>query len=140
MEGSGATRWAVAAAVAAQWRSQLRKWREMRKVAGRLAPFVRRRRARLGLALACGVGYTLARLAEPWTLKLIFDNVLLGHPVPPWLAAHLEAVAGDRLWLLNGLVAAIIVLAIARGFLYFWQHLVVASVGQQVVADVRLEL
>ena len=32
-------------------------------------------------ALACALGYAAARLAEPWPLKFIFDNALLGEPL-----------------------------------------------------------
>ena len=37
-------------------------------------------RALLG-ALLCSVGYAAMRLAEPWPLKFIFDNVLVGKPL-----------------------------------------------------------
>jgi ABC-type multidrug transport system fused ATPase/permease subunit len=36
---------------------------------------------RLLLALLCALGYVGMRLAEPWPLKFVFDNVLIDQPL-----------------------------------------------------------
>jgi ABC-type multidrug transport system fused ATPase/permease subunit len=109
-------------------------------MAMRLSPYVRKRKGRLGIALACGLGYTLIGLVEPWTMKLILDNVILGRPLPSSLVPLLAPVADDRFALLNVMVAAMVVFAGVRGLLYYYQKLLTARVGQQATADMRLEL
>ena len=37
----------------------------------------------LTAALLCSLAYSAARLAEPWPLKVIFDNALAGMPLQP---------------------------------------------------------
>jgi ABC-type multidrug transport system fused ATPase/permease subunit len=107
-------------------------------MARRLSPYVSRRRGRLGAALLFSIGYTVMGLVEPWTMKLILDNVLLQRPLP----GPLEAVLGEnnRLTLLNLLIVAIILIAGLRGLFYYYQKLLMARAGQQAVADMRLDL
>lgn len=109
-------------------------------MAARLAPFVRKRRRKLALAMACGAGYTAVGLAQPWALKLILDTVILGHPLPGFLVPVLRPAAGSRLLLLDVLVVAIVGLALAKGLFYYYQRLLAARVGQRAVADLRMEL
>lgn len=136
---SGAARLSLAP-VRRGWRKRARQWSDWLRMARRLAPYARRSRRRLLLALACGVGYTLVGLAEPWTLKLIIDSVILGHPVPSVLEPTLGRLADDRLPLLNLLIALIVLLALVRGLLYYYQSLATARAGQQVTAEMRLDL
>jgi ABC-type multidrug transport system fused ATPase/permease subunit len=121
-------------------RRRWRQWKEWARTARRLSRYSRRRRGRLALALACGLVYTAVGLTEPWVLKLVFDNVLLDHPLPPILAPLLGGLAEPKLVLLNVLVAAIVLFAVLRGLFYFYQKLLAARVGQDVTADIRLDL
>jgi ABC-type multidrug transport system fused ATPase/permease subunit len=91
-------------------------------------------------AAGCSLGYSAARLAEPWPLKVIFDNVLIGTPLAtpiPWLD---RAVANDRTRILLLAIGAILVLAFLRSLFYYYQRFLTARVGQQVVAKVRQRL
>ena len=97
------------------------------------------RRALLG-ALLCSIGYTAMRLAEPWPLKFIFDNVLTGMPLVtpiPWLDRWL---ANDRVRILMVATLAILLLAALRGLFYYYQSFLTARVGQEVVMQVRRRL
>src|SRR5215510_15440152 len=42
-------------------------------------------RRSLATALLCILGFTLTELLAPWPLKIIFDYILLGKPLPPSL-------------------------------------------------------
>jgi ATP-binding cassette subfamily B protein/subfamily B ATP-binding cassette protein MsbA len=93
------------------------------------------------MALVFGVGYTVAGIVQPWTMKLILDNVVLEHPLRGFLETILPSpVTAHRISLLNVLVVATILLAGARGLLYYYQKLLAARVGQQATAEIRLHL
>ncbi len=123
-----------------RWRRQRAAWRAFARVAARFAPHLERHRGRVALALAFGLAYPLVRLLEPWPLKLIFDGVLLGQPLPAFAAPLLADPAVERLRLLYELAAAVVVIALAGGLLYFLQRLVGATLSQELAADLRLEL
>ena len=101
-------------------------WREaLRRFGGELRPQARR----LTLAGLCALGYTATRLAEPWPIKYVFDQVLDsggagGGSLSPQLRFGLA---------LGGMVA----LAALRGAFYQAQSVLAARVGQQVVLAVR---
>jgi ATP-binding cassette, subfamily B, bacterial len=122
------------------WRRRWREWTSWWRMAERLGPYIRRHEKRLGLALLCGLGHTALGLLEPWPLKLILDSVILDHPLPVGLEPVLGFAAGSTLELLYVLIAAIMVLALVRGLLYYQQKLLAARVGQQVTADIRVDL
>jgi ATP-binding cassette subfamily B protein len=121
-------------------RRATRAWRQWRRAASGLSPYLLRQSNRLVLALVCGVGYMALRLAEPWILALIIDNVLLDRPRAPWLEGVLSTATVDRLGLLHWLVVALVVLALMRGVFYYYQRLLTARAGQQATADIRLDL
>jgi ABC-type multidrug transport system fused ATPase/permease subunit len=106
----------------------------------RLSPYARRTRKRLALSLAFGLCYTVLGLLEPWVLKLLFDNVLLKHPLSPFLAGLLGQVTDHRLRLLWFIIVSIVGLAALRGLFYYYQKLLAARVGQEVSAELRLDL
>ncbi len=123
-----------------KWRRWLRQGRGFMRMARRFTPYVRRRKVPLSVALGATVGHTFVSLLEPWPMKLIFDNVLLDRPLPSLLAPALAPVAGDNFHLLYVLVGAVILIAVLRGILYYYRELLTAMVGQQVVAEIRLDL
>jgi ATP-binding cassette, subfamily B, bacterial len=116
-----------------------RQLRALARVVGRLAPYLRERKAKLTAALLATLGYMVLRLLEPWPLKLIFDHVLLGEPLPPALEFLGTWVAGPAALTLV-LVAAIVLLALVSGALYYAQNVLSAHLGQQVVAGLRADL
>jgi len=111
----------------------------LRRVVARLTPYLRGRKGSLVLALASTVGYMLLRLLEPWPLKLLFDNVLLGVPLPASLS-FLERLTDSRGTLLGVIVGSIVAIALLSGFLYYWQNVLSAHIGQKVVSGLRLDL
>jgi len=116
-----------------------RQFRAFARVTRRLAPYLRARKASLLLALSASVGYTALRLLEPWPLKLLFDHVILGQPLPPSLSA-LGLWGAEPAALLAVLVASIIVIALGAGALYYWQSVLAAQLGQRIAAKLRADL
>lgn len=121
-------------------RRQRAQWSEWLGMARRLWPYIRRRKGRLGAAMLFGSGYVAVGIAEPWTLKLILDSVILGHPLPGFLRGPLHVFGESRLAVLNALVVAIVLLALAKGVFYYYQQTLAAQVGQRTVAHLRADL
>lgn len=95
---------------------------------------------RLLLAIICALGYTGMRLAEPWPLKFVFDNVLVNRPLVtpfPWLNGWLGT---DRTRVLMLAVGAVLVFALLRGVFYYFQSVLTTGVGQEVVVKIRQRL
>lgn len=91
-------------------------------------------------AFVCSLGYAAARLAEPWPLKVIFDNVLMEMPLQTPFPALNDALGGERMQILAAATLAILLLALARGVFYYYQRVLTATVGQAVVLKIRQRL
>jgi ATP-binding cassette subfamily B protein len=104
-------------------------------------PHIRKQKNRIIAAQLFGLGYILFDLLEPWPLKVIFDSVFLGKPLPtvldPFLGGLLET---HRVALLNILIGMLIANALLQGFCYYFEHLFTSMSAQQVLASVRLAL
>lgn len=95
---------------------------------------------RLLLAIICGMGYTGMRLLEPWPLKFVFDNVLINQPLITPFPALNDWIGTDRVRILMLAVGAVLVFAVLRGIFYYYQSVLTARVGQEVVTTVRQQL
>ena len=113
--------------------------RALQHVIARLTPYLRGRGKPVAVALVTTVAYMLLRLVEPWPLKLVFDNVLLGKPLPAQLS-FLNSWVDTPTGLLGLLVALIVGIALFSGLLYYWQNVLSAYLGQKVVSGLRLDL
>ena len=122
------------------WRKWWQQWIAWTAMFRRLQPYLAKRRGKLLLSLALGIVYMLFSLAEPWTMKLILDNVLLHRKIPQVLHGFLHSFDNRPIALLNVLLITIIVLAMGRGLVYYFQKLLASRVGQGMAADLRLDL
>lgn len=95
---------------------------------------------RLLLAVACALGYTAMRLAEPWPLKFVFDNVLVNQPLVTPFPALNDWLGTDRTRVLMLAVGAVLVFALLRGVFYYFQSVLTTRVGQEVVTSIRQQL
>jgi ATP-binding cassette subfamily B protein len=104
-------------------------------------PYIRPSTWKIGLALAILLLDTLADLASPWPIKLIFDNVLLGkHLHTPWSLIIPQALAQNHLYLFIVLCATLLILAlISAGSTYMGMRLL-ATTGQRVIFRLRSAL
>ncbi len=114
--------------------------RRFSQFTGRFTPHVRRQLGRLLPAQVAGIGYLFLGLLEPWPFKMIFDHIFLGNTMPDMLSG-LEGLRVDSpLSLLNVFIGAIILIAVLRGVCYYFQSLLTSRAGQQIVANIRLDL
>ncbi len=104
-------------------------------------PYIRPYTWKIGLALAILLLDTLADLASPWPIKLIFDNALLGkHLHKPWSLIIPQALAQNHLYLFIVLCATLLILAlISAGSTYLGMRLL-ATTGQLVIFRLRSAL
>src|SRR5215469_4164449 len=104
-------------------------------------PYIRPQSWKIGLALAILILDTLADLASPWPIKLIFDNVLLGkHLHEPWWLIIPQALAQNHQRLFIVLCAALLLLALfSAGSTYLGMRLLTTT-GQRVIFRLRSAL
>ncbi len=92
------------------------------------------------IPLLAGLGFSLARAVLQWLvpvpLKVVFDNVLGAHPLPP----ELRWLPGGRLPLLYSLCGLMVVIAALLGACSYAAAVLLAGAGQRVVVDLRCRL
>jgi len=88
----------------------------------------------------CTLGLTVTELARPWPLKVIFDNILLGKPLPsalPFLRGLLALGKTGSVVAMSGLI---VVIAVLRGAFAYSQVHVTSRLGNSMVSTLRREL
>ena len=114
--------------------------RQARLVRKRFRKYVLRHRGALILAGIAAIGATLAELAAPWTIKLIFDYVLSDHVKDQWLIQSLHTVAGSPLAALGWICGAIILIAIMEAIFNYARDVLLAQTGQRIVGELRQDV
>jgi len=97
----------------------------------------------LALGLLAVIGETIADLLQPWTLKIVFDNVLKSGSVKAhgWLNQTILATVGNNpLAILRFAAIAALAIAIAGAICSYWEKYLTTSVGQWVMHDLRRTL
>ncbi|HXV27918.1 MAG TPA: ABC transporter ATP-binding protein [bacterium] len=124
-----------------KWQKWVKKWRSYFRMAGRFTPLLKKRRKRLSVAFLCAVGYIAMGVAEPWPIKIIFDNVFYHKlKTPHFLDSVFHTLSQNTTTLLLILVFSMILIALVRGVFYFYYQLLASKTAQQVTADVRVDL
>jgi ATP-binding cassette, subfamily B, bacterial len=98
---------------------------------------LRRQRSSVALAALCLLGVIAMDLLAPWPLKIIFDHVLLAHPLPAALLPLqplLDAGTWPALLVLSASIAAIALLA---GVFSYLQLFTTAQIGYRITYRVR---
>ena len=88
----------------------------------------------------CTLGLTVTELARPWPLKVIFDNILLGKPLPPALSSLRGMLALGKTGSVVAMSALIVVIAVLRGAFAYSQVHVTSRLGNSMVSTLRREL
>jgi ATP-binding cassette, subfamily B, bacterial len=81
-----------------------------------------------------------ASLLAPWPLKVLIDNVLEGHPLPPLLANLVGPLAHDRVALLVAVAFAGFLVTLLINAISVIDNYVNTSLEQRMVLDFRSEL
>ena len=97
-------------------------------------------KGRLCLTALCVLGYTGAELLAPWPFKIIFDYVLLGRPIPPFLS-FLDGWLQHGQWVsLLLLSSPILLIALLEGVTSYFQLYFMSRIGYEVVNVLRRAL
>ena len=94
----------------------------------------------LVLASGCLLGVTFMQLLAPWPLKIIFDYILLGKPVPSSLSVLDGLIHTSPLTALVALTCSIAVIALISGSLSYGQIFTTSKIGYQLVYILRRDL
>ena len=111
------------------------------KRAIRIVDFLKPHTRALLIGLVAAIGETIANLAEPWPLKLVFDSVLKNHPVQGRLADLLFSFIGENKSAILGFAAAAVILIAILGAISSYTHkYYTTTVGQWVMHELRQTL
>jgi ATP-binding cassette, subfamily B, bacterial len=88
----------------------------------------------------CMIGSTLAELASPWPLKIIFDHILLDKSLPASLRWLDGLIGQGKTFAVVVLSLSIVVIAVVRGFFAYLQTFITSRVGYEMVYRLRREL
>jgi ABC-type multidrug transport system fused ATPase/permease subunit len=107
---------------------------------GLLRELIRPYRGTLGVILLAMLAQTAMSVAGPWPLKIVLDNVVGSHKLPPWLDHWLAPVVGSATKMQIAVAAAIaaVVIAAAGALAAYVANYYTTSVGQWVANDLRM--
>ncbi|MCC7142536.1 MAG: ATP-binding cassette domain-containing protein [Candidatus Eisenbacteria bacterium] len=121
-------------------KQRIRKLGRAIRIGGEFRPYLQPHRARLLGAILLSVVYAGLRLLEPWPLQIAFDHAILGQPTQ-FLGVDVGTLfGGDREMVLLASAGALLAIALLSGWVYYVQNVMLASIGQDVVRDLRTDL
>ena len=107
---------------------------------GLIRELLRPYRGSLAIILVAMLVESAMTLATPWPLKIILDNVVVGHKLAPWMARWLEPLLahGHRVHLAELAALAVVLIAIFNAAASYVANYYTESVGQWVANDLRM--
>src|SRR5258707_2173026 len=92
----------------------------------------------LTLAFLAVLGETLADILEPWPIKIVVDNLLLGKKLPgAWATFVFSVFGGNSLAILNFALAGVLAIAVVGAISSYCEKYLTTSVAQWVAHDLR---
>jgi len=111
-----------------------------RVIYGYFSKDVRKRRARLLGGIGFAVLYAVARVAEPWPLKIVFDQVLFHKPARGFWLSPFTVFGHSPYDLLAAAGLALAIAALVRGVAYYYEDYLLSSAAQEIVYSIRRRL
>jgi len=107
---------------------------------GLIRELLRPYRGSLVIILVAMLVQSTMTLAAPWPLKIILDNVIVGHKLDPWVASLLKPMLthGHRMHLAAVAALAVILIAVLNAAASYVANYFTESVGQWVANDLRM--
>ncbi len=101
---------------------------------------VRKERGKLVGGMAFGLVYALARVAEPWPLKVVFDQVLFHKPAHGSLFRVFTIFGASSYDVLAASAVVLVGAGLVRGVAYYYEDFLLSSAAQQIVYRIRARL
>jgi ATP-binding cassette subfamily B protein len=101
---------------------------------------IRKRRGTLIGGASFGFVYALARVAEPWPLKVVFDQVLFAKPARGPLATIFTPFGHSPYAILVAAGLAIALIGLVRAVAYYYEDSMLSRAAQQIVYGIRTRL
>jgi ATP-binding cassette, subfamily B, bacterial len=101
---------------------------------------VRKQRGKLMGGAAFGVVYALARVAEPWPLKVVFDQVLFHKPASGSWFSIFTVFGTSSYDILAASAIVLVVIGLVRGVAYYYEDFLLSSAAQEIVYRIRARL
>src|SRR5204862_1630689 len=115
-------------------------WAHARTIARYFRKDVRKRRGALAGGAFFGLVYAAARVAEPWPLKVVFDQVLLGKPIHGISATFFMPFGSSRYAMLAAAAVALGLIGLVRCVSYYYEDFLLSRAAQQIVYAIRTRL
>lgn len=116
------------------------RWRSLRLVLHYFRKDVRKRRGALAAGAGFGFVYALARVAEPWPLKVVFDQILFGKPAHGLIATVFTPFGSSPYAILGAVALVLGVIGLVRSIAYYYEDFVLSRAAQQIVYGIRTRL
>ena len=113
---------------------------QLRVIAGHFRKDVRKQRGRIAGGMACAVLYALARVVEPWPLKVVFDQVLFHRPAHGLLLRPFTLLGPSSTDLLAAAGIALALAGLVRGISYYYEDYLLSTAAQEIVYRIRSRL
>src|SRR5438046_9428102 len=117
--------------------SQPQRLTRARVIFGYFGKDLRRRRGRLLGGMGLALIYALARVAEPWPLKIVFDQVLFHKPARGFWLTPFTVFGRSSYDLLAAAGVALAAAALVRGISYYYEDYLLSSAAQEIVYSIR---
>jgi ATP-binding cassette, subfamily B, bacterial len=101
---------------------------------------VRKRQRKLVAGMCASVVYAIARVIEPWPLKVVFDQVLFHKPAKGAWAAPFTIFGTSAYALLTAAGLVLVLSGLVRGLAYYYEDYLLSSAAQELVYAVRARL
>jgi ATP-binding cassette subfamily B protein len=112
----------------------------LHRVWRRFGKDVRRRRRTLSGGMLFSVLLGLSRVAEPWPLKVVFDQVLFHRPAHGALTKIFLVFGNSRTDILAAAAVVLMCAGVVHGISYYYQDYLLSTAAQEIVYAIRTRL
>ena len=98
------------------------------------------RKWNFAVAVLCTLTLSAVELLRPWTLKIIVDNILLSHPLPPFLAVLTETFERQKTLSVVLVASTVVLISVIKGASTYSQVFLTSRIGFQLAHKLRSEL
>ena len=114
--------------------------RSPRQLVSHFRKDLRKRRGALAGGAVFGFVYAAARVAEPWPIKVVFDQVLLDKPAKGVIGTLFTPFGTSPYAILMAAGLALGLIGVVRGISYYYEDFLLSRSAQQIVYAIRTKL